>query len=86
MDEIKKLTKVMLEENMSTECRTYLIEIIKQLEKQSDSLSNLLAVLHRDGGHYEYKHGTKKSIDDAMKLLHTEWILREHCGEEKSLS
>jgi len=31
-------------------------------------LFNLLAVLHRDGGHYTETHGVDKSVKDAMKL------------------
>ena len=31
-------------------------------------LMDLLAVLHRDGGHYTQKHGLQKSWEDAMKL------------------
>jgi hypothetical protein len=37
-------------------------------------LQNLLAVIHRDGGHYTDKHGIQKSIDDALLIvsnLHT---------------
>lgn len=34
--------------------------------KKDEALSNLLAVLHRDGGHYESKHGTLKAIEDAL--------------------
>ncbi len=32
-------------------------------------LLNLLAVTHRDGGHYTEKHGLNKSIEDAMKIV-----------------
>lgn len=28
-------------------------------------LSNLLARIHRDGGHYEEEHGTEKAVKDA---------------------
>lgn len=31
--------------------------------------SNLLAVIHRDGGHYEQEHGTDKAVADALALL-----------------
>jgi len=30
-------------------------------------LLNLLAILHRDGGHYTEKHGVDKSVKVAMK-------------------
>ena len=32
-------------------------------------LSSLLAVIHRDGGHYEDKHGTEKAVEDAMEII-----------------
>lgn len=35
-------------------------------------LSELLAVIHRDGGHYEQTHGTEKAVADAMVTLATE--------------
>lgn len=31
-------------------------------------LSDLLAVIHRDGGHYEDQHGTAKAVEDAMAI------------------
>lgn len=31
-------------------------------------LLNLLAVTHRDGGHYTAQHGLSKSYGDAMQL------------------
>ena len=31
-------------------------------------LLDLLAVIHRDGGHYVQKHGLAKAVIDAMKL------------------
>lgn len=43
---------------------------IVALEAERDTtktlLSNLLAVIHRDGGQYEGKHGTEKAAKDAM--------------------
>lgn len=33
------------------------------------SLENLLAVIHRDGGHYTETHGLKKSVADAMTIV-----------------
>lgn len=35
-------------------------------------LSNLLAMIHRDGGHYEAKHGTEKAVEDAKEIV-CEW-------------
>jgi len=33
-------------------------------------LKNLLAILHRDGGHYTVEHGVEKSYDDGKKILY----------------
>lgn len=32
-------------------------------------LLTLLAVIHRDGGHYELQHGPEKATVDAMKIF-----------------
>ena len=32
-------------------------------------LKNLLAVIHRDGGHYTEKYGINKSINDATQIV-----------------
>lgn len=29
-------------------------------------LKNLLAIIHRDGGHYTQQHGIRTSVDDAI--------------------
>lgn len=36
----------------------------------SIQLGNLLAVIHRDGGHYESEHGTEKACADAETAVH----------------
>lgn len=33
------------------------------------AISNLLAVIHHDGGHYESKHGLLKAVEDAEKKV-----------------
>jgi hypothetical protein len=38
---------------------------------------NLLAAIHRDGGHYTNKHGVKKSTDDAI----AKWYEAAHAAE-----
>jgi hypothetical protein len=35
------------------------------LEEAQRSLGNLLAIIHRDGGHYQAEHGTTKAVEDA---------------------
>jgi hypothetical protein len=41
-----------------------------------DGVDNLLAVIHRDGGHYTGQHGRDRSLKDAM-LRVPDYI---HCG------
>lgn len=36
----------------------------------SSQLGNLLAVIHRDGGHYESEHGTERACADAETAVH----------------
>jgi len=33
-------------------------------------LGELLAVIHRDGGHYQDEHGTPKAYRDALAIIH----------------
>lgn len=49
-------------------------EHTSQFKTVEEPLRNLLAILHRDGGHYAAKHGLKKAIEDASELMHKEWI------------
>ena len=37
--------------------------------QNSRSLLNLLAIIHRDGGHYTEEHGIEKSVKDAMLIV-----------------
>ena len=39
-------------------------------EAQARMLGGLLAVIHRDGGHYQAEHGTEKAVADAMRVRH----------------
>jgi len=49
-------------------------------------LSELLAVMHGDGGHYEEKHTTVKAVIDAKALLHTKWVTNEHLADINNLA
>lgn len=47
-----------------------LIDLLNE-KKEPDCkklLNNLLAVIHRDGGHYSQEHGLEKSTRDAVRL------------------
>ena len=39
------------------------------LEADAQAMSNLLARIHRDGGHYESEHGQIKAVDDADLIV-----------------
>ncbi len=53
-------------------------------QKINSAISELLAVLHGDGGHYEQSNGKLKAIRDAQKLLHIKWIINEHFIQTQS--
>jgi hypothetical protein len=36
---------------------------------ETNHLGNLLAVTHRDGGHYQSDHGTDKAVEDALRII-----------------
>jgi len=38
-------------------------------EGMENNLQNLLAVVHRDGGHYASRHGVDKATKDAMRIV-----------------
>jgi hypothetical protein len=40
-------------------------------------LGNLLAIIHRDGGHYQAEHGTQKAVADAIQ-----WASEQHARAE----
>lgn len=41
-------------------------EEVSELKQQ---ISNLLAIMHRDGGHYQVEHGTKRACEEAGRLF-----------------
>ena len=41
----------------------------EQLRSHARAVSNLLAIIHGDGGHYEGKHGTVKACKDAEGVV-----------------
>lgn len=34
-----------------------------------NDIHSLLAVIHRDGGHYEIEHGLDKAIEEALNII-----------------
>lgn len=47
------------------------------VEEQRQEVGNLLALIHRDGGHYLHEHGLKKALADAEKLVLQERVAAE---------
>ena len=43
------------------------------MKTHKELLLNLLATIHRDGGHYVDDHGVEKATEDAMKKV-VAWI------------
>lgn len=48
---------------------TLLLDSLDMLEADAQQVSNLLARIHRDGGHYESKHGRSKAINTADLIV-----------------
>ena len=46
-------------------------------DSTKEALLNLLAVIHRDGGHYVAKHGIEKAAADAEHLIAKERAVRD---------
>lgn len=53
----------------------------KCLKSEKKALGSLLAILHRDGGHYEAEHGTLKAIQAAERNLHHTWVVSEDTAQ-----
>lgn len=44
-------------------------KVVEERDVARARLSNLLARIHRDGGHYEVQHGTAKAVVDADEIV-----------------
>lgn len=44
-------------------------EAVRTRDEVHDALMNLLARIHRDGGHYVEQHGVAKAVEDAHDLI-----------------
>jgi len=50
-------------------------------------LLNLLAIIHRDGGHYTGEHGVEKSVKDATQRVCDDRVYKEEInGKEEDSS
>lgn len=45
------------------------VHLREQLATACFELNNLLAIIHRDGGHYVEKHGRAQAVADAMRIV-----------------
>lgn len=54
---------------MTTECYRERASCEAALYSVLTSLGELLATIHRDGGHYQIKHGTEKAVRDAIDIV-----------------
>jgi len=73
-----KLTDVLLSKHGGEPLA--LLDELDQARADNEALLNLLAVIHRDGGHYTGKHGVIKSADDAATVVITlRLLLAEAC-------
>ena len=44
---------------------------VEDLKAENQSFGNVLAIIHRDGGHYITKHGHEKASEDAIEIVST---------------
>jgi len=59
-----------------------LTKCVARIRETRNELHGLLAVIHRDGGHYEGQHGHKKSYDDAVEKVLTAYHVVDDLGKE----
>ena len=53
----------------SSDLITMLTNKLNRLERDSELLANLLAVIHRDGGDWQEDFGTRQAAVDAMNIV-----------------
>ena len=79
--ELPYLVEIILSERSEEAAKEYL-ELANGVFVANDRLSNLLAVIHRDGGQYEDEQGTSEAVRVGMKkvsyllCLSDEWVAR----------
>ena len=55
--------------NVDIMAATILHNMEAELRVENQSFGNVLAVIHRDGGHYITQHGHKKASEDAIEIV-----------------
>lgn len=61
----RSLRKARADAALIVAARNALPELLDEIERLRQSLGNLLAIIHRDGGHYTAMHGHEKAVRDA---------------------
>lgn len=66
-------------ECVNLDCSNHVQEVLLEKEHlqtqldackaENNSFNNVMAIIHRDGGHYVAKHGHKKASEDAIKVI-----------------
>lgn len=75
--QLKEATVAQARAEQSRDMTQSLLDEWRQAAPQRDEairhLGELLAVIHRDGGHYQAEHGAAKAAEDAMSKLSSLW-------------
>ena len=53
------------------------------MKTDAELLADMLAVIHRDGGHYQHDHGTQKATADAIIVVLMERQRTEEITEQR---
>jgi hypothetical protein len=53
---------------MCNKCDCEANRLREELSTTKVQLLNILAYVHRDGGHYTMQHGIERSVDEAIRL------------------
>lgn len=72
-EQFKKLMSVLGDASINVDSlKAYIDATLKELKRvkgENQSFRNVLATIHRDGGHYVGRYGHKKASKDAIKIL-----------------
>lgn len=69
----EELKELEIEENQMFKIVGHNLALIKKnakFKEENQELLNLLAIIHRDGGHHREEHGTKKSVAEARSIYY----------------
>ena len=69
---LSKLTPIMIHYTTILDAIDELLTFRKETMIYKHILESLLAIIHRDGGHYTAAHGIPKSVEDAITIVANE--------------